>query len=726
MASTSRHSDDEVNREAMLSSVAAAESQFVDQNDKSKGSGNKRKKSERKPRSLAEAAARERSWVWEHFSKEDHPIIEKVDGNDVCVRHTQRAQCKYCTTHLTCNSSSNGTSALKKYLEQVCKGYPGRTEIDKGQTHLATYGKDATVMHWTQENCITAVTEMIVMDELPFSFIERPGFRRFCSVAIPKFLVPSWKVIVKTFLRMYQSKKEELRKELSRHCVCLTTDTWTSVQNINYMVLTAHFIDSSWKMHKRVLNLRVISNNQGTTIGKILESCLHDWSIKKVLTISVDNASANKIAVDYIRKKMFNLDRQQVFGGKFLHVRCLAHIVNLIVRSGLHLMDKSVTSIRHAVRFVRSSSSRLDAFKLCVQKESLDSKKICVLDVPTRWNSTYIMLDTALELKQAFDRMAEEEDVKYRSYFDEDEEYDEEEGETDLNQVMPSMFRARTTRRRVGPPSEADWEKATVFVRFLKVFFDVIVIACQTVRVSATNHSIASKAFHDIVAIKAEIEDFFIEPHNLEASDGGIESIEVEKVLIDMAVKMKAKYKKYFASLDDMNQLLLVALVLDPRYKLRNFSRVCKTMLGYDDFLVKKKFDEVKQLVVSLTNLYASSFGTQTNQKKSSASDVASSSSDNYGSKKITRKMASMEEDWDKELEEGEAVVVAHEVDRYLLDPIEKPPNGTEFNILVWWRINGSKYPNMQAAARDVLAIQVSTVASESCFSTGKRVTARG
>ncbi|KAK9940876.1 hypothetical protein M0R45_017516 [Rubus argutus] len=524
-----------------------AESQVVDQNDKSKGFGNKRKKSERKPRSLAEAAARERSWVWEHFSKEDHPIIEKVDGNDVCVGHTRRAQCKYCTTHLTCNSSSNGTSALKKHLEQVCKGYPGRTEIDKGQTHLATDGKDATVVHLTQENCITDATEMIVMDELPFSFIERPDFRR-----------------------------------------------------------------------------------------------------------------------------------QQVFGGKFLHVRCLAHIVNLIVRSGLHLMDKSVASIRNAVRFVRSSSSRLDAFKLCVQKESLDSKKICVLDVPTRWNSTYIMLDTALELKQAFDRMAEEEDVKYRSYFDEDEEYDEEEGETDLNQVMPSMFRARTARRRVGPPCEADWEKATVFVRFLKVFFDV------TVRVSATNHPTASKAFHDIIAIKAEIEDFFIEPHNLEASDGGIESIEAEKVLFDMAVKMKAKYKKCFTSLDDMNQLLLVALVLDPRYKLRNFSR--------------------------------------TNQKKSSASDVASSSSDSYGSKKITGKMASMEEDWDKELEEGEAVVVAHEVDRYLLNPIEKPPNGTEFNILVWWRINGSKCPNMQVVAKDVLAIQVSRVASESCFSTGKRV----
>ena len=100
-------------------------------------------------------------------------------------------------------------------------------------------------------------------------------------------------------------------------------------------------------------------------------------------------------------------------------------------------------------------------------------------------------------------------------------------------------------------------------------------------------------------------------------------------------------------------------------------------MLGYDDDLMKKKIDEVKQLVVSLTDLYASLLGTQTNKKKISASGVPNSSNRSYGSKKITEKMASMEEDWNKELEDGETVVEAHEVDRYLLDLIKKPPSGT-------------------------------------------------
>lgn len=191
------------------------------------------------------------------------------------------------------------------------------------------------------------------------------------------------------------------------------------------MVITAHFIDHGWKMHRRIINFCVIPNHQGSFIGKILETCLIDWSIERVLTISVDNASANKVAIEYVKKKMINWDNKPFFGGQFLHVRCLAHIVNIILRSGLKTIEKSVASIRNAIRFVRSSSSRLDTFKKCVQKEKLASKKNCVLDVPTRWNSTYIMLDTALELRTAFDRMVEEEDAKYTSYFEEDEELDD-------------------------------------------------------------------------------------------------------------------------------------------------------------------------------------------------------------------------------------------------------------------------------------------------------------
>lgn len=59
-----------------------------------------------------------------------------------------------------------------------------------------------------------------------------------------------------------------------------------------------------------------------------------------------------------------------------------------------------------------------------------------------------------------------------------------------------------------------------------------------------------------------------------------------------------------------------------------------------------------------------------------------------------------------------------NEVDLYLMESLEKKGNST-FDILTWWKVNSNKYPILSLIHRDVLAMPVSTVASESAFSTG-------
>ena len=49
-------------------------------------------------------------------------------------------------------------------------------------------------------------------------------------------------------------------------------------------------------------------------------------------------------------------------------------------------------------------------------------------------------------------------------------------------------------------------------------------------------------------------------------------------------------------------------------------------------------------------------------------------------------------------------------------------PGSHDFDILAWWKQNGIKYPTLSVIVRDILAIPISTVASESSFSTSGRI----
>ena len=61
------------------------------------------------------------------------------------------------------------------------------------------------------------------------------------------------------------------------------------------------------------------------------------------------------------------------------------------------------------------------------------------------------------------------------------------------------------------------------------------------------------------------------------------------------------------------------------------------------------------------------------------------------------------------------------EIDEYLQEGLVGF-NDPEFDLLAWWKGNASKYKVLHLIARDLLAAPVSTVSSESVFSTGGRI----
>uniref|UniRef100_A0A1J3FGR6 Putative AC transposase n=1 Tax=Noccaea caerulescens TaxID=107243 RepID=A0A1J3FGR6_NOCCA len=162
---------------------------------------------------------------------------------------------------------------------------------------------------------------------------------------------------------MYIRRKEELKNWITtnKHRVSLTTDIWVAqVTGANDMVIffSLHVIDRNWHLKKLIIGFKNVSDHKGETISTVLLECLADWGIEKVFCITVDNATANTSALKKFRRA-FNLgsDEAFVFDGKFLHMRCCAHIINLIAKEGLADLCENVNAIRNAIVYVSSSEA---------------------------------------------------------------------------------------------------------------------------------------------------------------------------------------------------------------------------------------------------------------------------------------------------------------------------------------------------------------------------------
>jgi hypothetical protein len=86
-----------------------------------------------------------------------------------------------------------------------------------------------------------------------------------------------------------------------------------------------------------------------------------------------------------------------------------------------------------------------------------------------------------------------------------------------------------------------------------------------------------------------------------------------------------------------------------------------------------------------------------------------------------TNPYAFMDSQYDLYLEAEQSMGCNNELDKYLAENCEGRKD-VNFDVLLWWKTNSSRYQVLSKMARDVLAVPVSTVASESAFSTGGRI----
>ncbi|KAK3229454.1 hypothetical protein Dsin_001335 [Dipteronia sinensis] len=395
-------------------------------------------------------------------------------------------------------------------------------------------------------------------------------------------------------------------------------------------------------------------------IHDVIMSVIQDYGIQNhILSITLDNASANSKAIE-----LFDNSTIPNTAVKFFHARCACHIINLIVKSGLKQVESRIDNIREALSWIMASNQRIAEFsRYCASKDILASK--FQTDMPVRWNSTYLMLKSALQFAE----------------------------------LITSFYNVNTANdTRHEKLTDGDWYVATVFVEFLKVFYDV------TVELSGVYYPTSPLAILKLYDMADVLRQYS------------------ENVMVASAVvAMQKKFEKYWGKIP---LLYALGIIVDPRFRfngLEFFSKELGECLGLSETDVAEHLRTLKTQMFEIFSIYENrySHGTAEPAPPQQQSQQQSKLMKIFFSKATTSRASGSGSSSQSQSQRQHV-----ELNRYLSMEysITESDDFTTNDLLKWWRGKRNNFPILSRLACGVLAIPVSTVSSEQVFSTAGRI----
>nr|DAD39976.1 TPA_asm: hypothetical protein HUJ06_014299 [Nelumbo nucifera] len=183
-----------------------------------------------------------------------------------------------------------------------------------------------------------------------------------------------------------------------------------------------------------------------------------------------------------------------------------------------------------------------------------------------------------------------------------------------------------------------------------------------------------------------------------------------------MAGRMKGKYDKYWGNIEKINKLICIAAIIDSRQKLEYVEFALTDM--YEGVKGEELVKKVKEVVYDLYNEYKNMISPRSGHTNDKTQFSASNETEGEQPSQV-RKMLAMSP-FKKYKSKNGGVDSKSELDRYVNEDTKE--GNDDFDILGWWKVNCPRFSILSQMARDVLAIPISTVASESAFSIGGRV----
>ena len=229
--------------------------------------------------------------------------------------------------------------------------------------------------------------------------------------------------------------RTQLKKELGEigncNTIALSLDGWKSQNGHKIFAIIGHWITADFQPRHRLLDFQEVEGpDSGENLASIVYTVLCELGIgAKLLSITGDNASNNPamagilsgmLQADFDTEILPQGNTRPVmrYQGEASFVRCLAHILNLIVKEFLVTLRASNTAtdyrivedlqnnlslaeshsafsrIRILALYVSASTERKKEWRDLCQLKGMDAKLI-QYDVETRWNSAYRMLNDA-------------------------------------------------------------------------------------------------------------------------------------------------------------------------------------------------------------------------------------------------------------------------------------------------------------------------------------------
>lgn len=333
-------------------------------------------------------------------------LFTKVHTNGI-----DKWKCKVCPDEKTYKYCSNTTANIRNHSQIT---HPNLWKLlnrkkESGTTSAGSSGMGQQKISkylgsFTQESFEKLLVKFAVTSDQSFLLMNHPGFVDLINHLNENAKVPSRKKLKSMVISQYEKYRLLLKSQLSSiKKLSFTTDVWTSQSMKSFVAVTYHYLDDNFELQSGLLDFTLLrGKHSGIALAEMFLEIISDMGItnEQVIAIVCDNASNNDAMVDCLIK-------ERILQSGESHIRCFAHILNLAAKDFLKPIDNVVQQVRLFCKFIRASPQRLESLETFCKAFGVPFVKP-ELDVATRWNSTFLMLKSALRLKQPITSMSSE------------------------------------------------------------------------------------------------------------------------------------------------------------------------------------------------------------------------------------------------------------------------------------------------------------------------------